>query len=318
MIHRLSVLLLLLTTGCATTYQQGPDYDVRTPLRAAILPFADHTGQSAVLSAPFTAALDKIPLTSRKFQDTPATMLRHRVLANLRRTRLDLLHPGIVDQNLQHHHLYDAQALTEAPATDVGRFLGADLLIYGDLLGWSRDYYVLEAKVSVLLRLRIVDVQTGRIVYETQQEARKMSGVSGGPTSIGGAIISPITGLSNRAFTKLTNEIARKVVEPLISPEDQIEDGEEPPYVAAAHIELPKHRAPTSRLLSVYLIGSPNCQAHFRLGPTGRRAPLTELAPGRYRGQLLLEKGEQADQTTIEVVLLRAGRRTTARIFSTP
>lgn len=298
----------LATSGCTTTYQRGPEIDTSAPLRVAVLPFVDASSGDLITSRPFTAALDRLPVLGSEYLETPATALRNRVIANLKRSSFDLINPSIVDQKLQANELYEVgrlQAMRARPG-ELGRLLKADLVVFGRLLKWDRQYYAVETVVRVAARLTIVDVESEREVYASQQVESSNRGVSGGPTGISDIVSQPIFGLSNSAFRRLNSDLARKLTEPLIAGG---EVGQVPPFIAAA-----VRSEGADGALEVLMVGSPGGRAHMQVGVGGPMVPLVEVGEGRYRGSYLPAEGESVDAPSIGLSLERKGRKTTTRL----
>lgn len=303
-----------LLTGCAKTYVKGPDFDVAAPQRVAVLPVIDRTAAGddidLQLSRPFTAVIDQLPVLGDD-QQTPSTLLRRRLVAELERTRFDVINPHVVDQRLYRNDLFAAQKLVATDPGDLGQALGADMLLLVELVDWDRDYYLVESQVTVRARIRAIDVQTGRTVYDALEKETKNSGISGGPTGYTSAALAPLMGMSKGKFRELSSDLVRKLVDPLVPQDERGDAGAKPPYIAAAaHSCADGATLTAGDVFTVYAVGSPGAQAAFRLGPTGPVMPMAEFGAGRYRGAYVVQDGEQYAGTPILITLQKAGRRT--------
>lgn len=321
---RLHLLLTLalaaaLLTGCAPkTYIKGPDFDKATPQRVAVMPFADTTGEETVTSVPFTAAVDALPLVGKKLSRGPSTMLRNRYIADLDRSNLDVIHPGIVDAVLVEHGLYDVKKLRAMPPRKLARLIGADLLVFGTVVDWDRIYYVVESKAIVALKVEFIDGATGKTVFEMQDSASHTAGLRGGPTGYASAAIAPLQGLSAKQFIILCNALTRKMTDPLVVAEDPKFKGASPPFIAAAMHDGEGRSMKPGDTLTVLMVGSPGGRGAFRLGPVGHVVPMSEYGPGRYRGQYVVQPGDSFTKAIVEVNLVRAGRKTAADLYHSP
>ncbi len=314
MIRPIALALLVCSVlGCGPeVFVRGPYFDVTTPQRIAVLPFVDRTGHETITSEPFTAVVDALPLVGRGLSRGPSTMLRNRFTVNPYRSNLDVVHPGIIDAILSHNKLDQHDKIDAIDPAELATLLGADLLVYGEVVEWDRFYYLVESRVTVALQVRIVDGRSGETVFEAQQEESHTSGLRGGPTGYLSAATAPLLGLSMSHFIDLCNALSRLVTNPLVIQESPKFKGEQPPFIAAATHNGVGRTLRTGDVLKVYMVGSPAGRGFFRIGPAGPAVPMTEFGAGRYQGSHVVQQGDAFQNTVIEVHLVRAGRKTAA------
>ena len=301
--HRLCIVLTAagLLSGCAEGFNRLK-YDTRAPLRVAVLPFTESHSGDTFTSAPFTAMIDALPVVGRDDDRGPATILRSRFTAKLRHTRLEIVDPSHVDSVLIERGLYDRAAFLDADPRGLGELLGADAIVYGEVVAWDRTYLVAESWTSAGLRIEMIESRSGAQLWEAQQVATQRAGLSEGPTGYVSAGIEPIRGLSGAVLYNLADEAARKIIEPHI-----LQGGEgstsAPPFIAASALSTPGPSGREARIEFV-AIGSPGCRATCSLGSRGREIPMTEYGKGIYVGTHVVQPGERLETNRVEVRLI--------------
>lgn len=137
----------------------APDYLRHAPLKIAVLPFSDHGSANFVV--------DKIPLTSRDRQQraiwawTDAQRLRRAMVAYLSEREFYVLNPIGIDAVLESHGIKDEAALNEIDPRTLGRWLGADALVYGEVVHYEAYYLALASAWQVGVRGRLVATDDG-------------------------------------------------------------------------------------------------------------------------------------------------------------
>ena len=132
----------------------APDYQRNAPLRIAVLPFTDRGSANFVV--------DKIPLTFRDPQEraiwawTDAQRLRRSTVGYLSQREFYVLNPIGVDAVLRSHGILDEVKLEKIPPQKLGIWLGADAVVYGEVVHYEAYYLALVSAWQVSIRGRIV------------------------------------------------------------------------------------------------------------------------------------------------------------------
>ena len=136
--HRIGLILATagLLGGCAEDYNRLR-YDTRAPLRVAVLPFTESHSGDTFTSAPLTVVVDALPVVGSDDDRGPATVLRSRFAAKLRQTQLEIVDPTYVDSVLIKNNLYEETAFLTADPKGLGELLGADAVLYGEVIAWD-------------------------------------------------------------------------------------------------------------------------------------------------------------------------------------
>jgi hypothetical protein len=137
----------------------APDYQRHAPLKIAVLPFTDHGSANFVV--------DKIPLTFRDKRQrvtwawTDAQRLRRAMIAYLSEREFYVLNPIGIDAVLKSHGITDEAALNKIDPRTLGRWLGADAVVYGEVLHYEAYYLALVSAWQVGVRGRFVSAHNG-------------------------------------------------------------------------------------------------------------------------------------------------------------
>jgi len=279
---RRALLLVLIVSGLgcrSVSSERSPQLDVRAPLRVAVLPFVDAAEGDRLLAVPLGALMDVVPLLSDDAQDKAhcARILRHKVHANLHRTQLEPLSPLVIDHQLAAAGLDPAQLHAgdrAASARAVARALGVDLVVFGTVLEWDRDYVLVASWLSTALDLELRDGRSGELVYRGEVSDVKTAGLHKGlvatePAEFAVILVGePLRGLRNTLFEDLSNEITRLAVDDLLRTSGAA--GPEITHVAA--------RVDGGRLTALVL-GAPGAPTRLEL-PGLEPVLLRETAPG--------------------------------------
>jgi len=191
-------MVLVLLTGCASTQQQSRpffqteqelethgrktwydqvieadpgfgsvviagDYQERPPRKIAVLPFADH-GNGDYL-------LNKIQVKSRdeeernKWAWTHANRVRRALTGDLATREFIIVPLLTVDAVLADHAITNWDQLKAVPPEELGRWMDADTVVYGELLSYEAYYGFLVSAWRVSARVRMVSTLDGYEIF---------------------------------------------------------------------------------------------------------------------------------------------------------
>ena len=140
-------------------FQVADDYAQDPPRRVAVLPFVDHGSANFVVN--------KIPLSFRdeaeqkKWAWTYANRIRRALTGYLAQREFTVVNLFTVDAALAEHGINDWEALQAVSPQELGRWLKADTVVYGDVLHYEAYYAFLLANWQVGARVRMVSTEDG-------------------------------------------------------------------------------------------------------------------------------------------------------------
>jgi hypothetical protein len=143
------------------------DYQAEPPRRIAVLPFVDHgDGEYTV---------DKIPLSWRKSDEelnrsawTHANRVRRSVSGEIGGREFEIVPLVAVDAVLADRGIDNWNKLLAVKPEQLGRWLDADAIVYGEILDYEAYYAALISVWRVSAQIRIVSTRDGRQVFSAQ------------------------------------------------------------------------------------------------------------------------------------------------------
>jgi hypothetical protein len=141
----------------------SPDYEQAAPQRIAVLPFGDHG------RANFT--VDKVPLTFRseeKKKDwawTDANRMRRAVSGYLAPREFQMVNLIQVDEVLQEHGIDTEKKLLAVSPETLGKWLGVDAVVYGDVTNYEAYYAFLVSAWQVGADVKMVSTHSGEELF---------------------------------------------------------------------------------------------------------------------------------------------------------
>ena len=161
-------LLILLSSGCAT--QQPYDYTSLLESKPRSIVVIPPINNSLEPEAPYVY-LSTItrPLAEKGYYVFPVSMVDHFMKANGLPTPDEM----------------NAVALDK-----IDENIGADAVLYATIDKWGQNYQITASVAEVDVKLKLVDVKTGAVLWNTHAYARQSSGDGGG--GLAGALLGAL------------------------------------------------------------------------------------------------------------------------------
>lgn len=194
-----------------TKFQVADDYAQNPPLRIAVLPFVDQGSANFVVN--------KIPLSRRDEQEqaqwawTYANRLRRSLTGYLAQREFIVTNLIGIDSVLSEYGIDTWEKLKAVPPEQLGRWLGADAVVYGEVGHYEAYYALLMASWRVGVRIQMVSTEDGHDIFSAQG-TRYSVDLRPSFTPIDIAINSALTLLQLRdvALARAEEEITREMV----------------------------------------------------------------------------------------------------------
>src|SRR5271166_5702716 len=195
-----------------TDYVLATDYQAAPPRRIAVLPFVDHgNGEYTV---------DKIPLSFRKSEDelnrsawTHANRVRRSVSGEIGGREFEIVPLVAIDAVLADRKIDDWERLIAVQPEQLGRWLDADAVVYGEIMDYEAYYAGLISVWRVSARIRIVSTRDGREVF-TADSHRFSVDLSPAidPIDIGINSVETLIDLRDLRLARAEYEVGREIV----------------------------------------------------------------------------------------------------------
>ncbi len=230
------------------------------------------------------------------------------VLAELKKTPLDVISPVLIDIDLPHRNLanpdgtFNLERIFEVPAkTYCEDFLDCDAVLFGTVRKWDRDYYGIQSNNEIEIDLKLVSAKSGKVLFFTTAKDSESRGLSKGPTGYSSIILEPLKGLDSG----LVEDLARRIISTMLSPLKvkslAKDDGTPPPAIFAVSHDADGGQISKSKPLIVLALANPKNSANFSIGKYLRNIPMLEQAPGHYIGEYWPLEGENFENQLVVV-----------------
>jgi hypothetical protein len=144
----------------------APDYQQVAPAKIAVLPFCDHGNAQYVV--------DKIALTHRTGKEkddwawTDANRMRRDINGYLASREFLVANIVQVDAILKDHRIDSEKKLEKIPPQTLGKWLGVDAVVYGDVKHYEAYYAFLISSWQVGAEVKMVSTHTGEELYSAK------------------------------------------------------------------------------------------------------------------------------------------------------
>ena len=151
-------LLILLGSGCAT--QQPYDYTALMESNPRSIVVIPPMNNSVEINAPYVY-LSTItqPLAEKGYYVFPVS---------------------VIDNFMKENGLPTPAEMNTVPLDKIGENIGADAVLYTTIEDWGQSYQITASVAKVHVKLKLLDVKTGAVLWHASAYAQKNSGDGGG------------------------------------------------------------------------------------------------------------------------------------------
>ena len=205
-----------------------------------------------------------------------------------------------VDDLLKKAGLTDAAVINQTPAKDLGKILGTDAIVYGEISNFDKLFAVLYSQVSVGAKLRMYDARTGELLWTGEHVARiHEGGISTNPIGLVATIIATAMNVRDIQLLRACDDLFRGMV--LTIPAPTIAEAKRPPVITILVQDtknLPKKAGDEIR---VVIQGTSKMQASFDIGEFKKHIDMQEQPnePGVYLGVYRVVPGDNVRKAII-------------------
>ncbi len=315
-------LLILFTlipfVSCSGTFKHTLDFSPNEPLRVAVLPFKHIDSDGKIIEDDGSLLVDNVSLISSEVKNSPVALSRKIVLAELKKTSLDIISPVLIDIDLPHRNLafpdgkFNLEKIFSVPAkTYCEDFLDCDAVLFGTVKKWDRSYYGLQSNNEVEIELSLISAKTNKILFQATANDSEGHGLSKGPTGYASVILEPLKGLDSELIEDLARRTIAKMLEPLRSKESKTKDTTPPPAIFAVSHDAINGEIIKGSPLTVLAFADSDKTASFTIGNYVRNVPMIETKAGHYIGEFWPLPEEKFEAQSITITLKDSNNRIT-------
>lgn len=192
-----SLLCFILITGCATK----TPYDYST--------FEEHKPRSILVLPPLNQSLEV----------GASYVYLSRVTQPLAERGYYVFPVAVVDQLMKENGLPSSAEMHNVPLAQIKKIINPDAVLYITIDNWGQKYQVISSTAMVIVSAKLIDVDTGALLWEGHAEAIQQSDDGGG--GLAGMLVSALVTQVIGNQIDLTVGLARRANYQLFHTKDQ-------------------------------------------------------------------------------------------------
>ena len=253
----------------------------KPPKLVAILPFENKSGK-----------------TADQEEEAPAYVIRT-AFQNLFVTKqYPTQRTSVTDRLLQEKGYVKAEEIVKLPLAKLGEITKADTVIYAEITHFHRYYAGLYAQIAVGAKVKMVDVQSGEVLWETGDVNRVHSGgFATDPLGIAVTLATNALALRHIEVVRASEEMFRDLLETL--PRMATGEAVKPPVIVLMVNDSSTQTKKAGDQIKVAMQGDPNMLATFDIGQYKTALVMQEEKPGIYAGTYTVKPGDNVDNAIV-------------------
>ncbi|PKN69867.1 MAG: hypothetical protein CVU54_07480 [Deltaproteobacteria bacterium HGW-Deltaproteobacteria-12] len=203
-----------------------------------------------------------------------------------------------IDNLLRKAGLTDPEAISKMPPQELGKILGVDAVVFGEISNFDKLFAVMYSQVSVGAEIKMYDTKTGNFLWSGKHIVRKHEGgISTNPIGIIATVIATAMNVRDIQLLRANDDLFRDMVKTI--PVPRIADVLRPPTITLLTQDskgLPKKAGAE---IKVVIQGTPKMQAYFDIGDHKKNIEMQEIEPGGYYGVYKVVPGDNIEKAII-------------------
>ncbi|MGO9137675.1 MAG: GNA1162 family protein [Syntrophales bacterium] len=206
--------------------------------------------------------------------------------------------PYIVDNTLRKVGLTDAEVIDKMSPQELGRVLGVDAVIYGNISDFDKLFAVVYSSVSVGAEIKMYDTKTGNFLWSGKHVARiQEGGISTTPVGIIATVIATAINIRDIQLLRACDDLFRDMVKTI--PVPTMAEALRPPVITLLTQDTKNMPKKAGDEIKVVIQGAPKMQAYFDIGDFKRNIDMQEVEPGGYLGVYKVIPGDNVTKAVI-------------------
>lgn len=204
----------------------------------------------------------------------------------------------IVDNLLRKAGLTDPEVISKTAPQELGKILGVDAVVFGEISNFDKLFAVMYSQVSVGAEVKMYDTKTGNFLWSGKNVVRKHEGgISTNPIGIIATIIATSMNVRDIQLLRANDDLFRDMVKTI--PVPRIAEMLRPPTITLLTQDskgLPKKAGDE---IKVVIQGTPKMQAYFDIGEYKKHIDMLEIEPGGYYGVYKVVPGDNLEKAIV-------------------
>lgn len=203
-----------------------------------------------------------------------------------------------VDRLLMKEGLSDPVEINKKTPQEIGKILGVDGVIYGDISNFDKLFAGLYSQVSVGAEVRMYDSKSGHFLWSGKHVARiHEGGISTTPVGIIATLIATSMNVRDIQLLRACDDLFRDMVKTV--PQPTVAEALRPPVISLLTHDAKGKPRKAGTEIKVVVQGTPGLQAFFDLGDYKKGIDMKEVEPGGYLGTYRVVPGDNIKDAII-------------------
>jgi hypothetical protein len=203
-----------------------------------------------------------------------------------------------IDNFLRKAGLTDPEAIRKMPPQELGKILGVDAVVFGEISNFDKLFAVIYSQVSVGAEIKMCDTKTGNFLWSGKHIVRKHEGgISTNPIGIIATVIATAMNVRDIQLLRANDDLFREMVKTI--PVPRIADVLRPPTITLLTQDSKGLPQKAGAEIKVVIQGTPKMQAYFDIGEHKKNIEMLEVEPGGYYGVYKVVPGDNIEKAII-------------------
>ena len=256
-------------------YKVAPYMQDHIPKSVAVLPFVD-----------LSKSKENIDIVRRGFYNHFSSL----PFADMELYKIDSL--------LAKAGLTDNEVINKTTPQELGRILGVDAVVFGEISNFDKLFLVMYSQVSVGAEIKMYDTKTGKFLWSGKHTVRKHEGgISTNPVGMIAVVITAALNVRDIQLLRANDDLFRDMVKTIPMP--SLAEALRPPSIILLTQDskgLPKKAGDE---IKVVIQGTPKMRAWFDIGDYKKHIEMKEIEPGGYYGVYKVLPGDNINKAII-------------------
>ncbi len=203
-----------------------------------------------------------------------------------------------VDSLLKKAGLTDAEVISKTSPQELGKILGVDAVVFGQISDFDKLFLVVYSQVSVGAEIKMYDTKTGNFLWSGKHTARRHEGgIATNPIGLVAVVITSALNMRDIQLLRANDDLFRDMVKTI--PVPSIADALRPPSITLLTQDSKSLPKKAGDEIKVVIQGTPRMQAYFDIGTYKKNIQMKEVEPGGYYGVYKVLPGDNIDKAII-------------------
>ena len=202
------------------------------------------------------------------------------------------------DNILRKAGLTDTETINKTSPEDLGKILGVDAVIYGNISDFDKLFAVVYSSVSVGAEIKMYDTKTGNFLWSGRHVARiHEGGISTTPVGIIATVVATAMNVRDIQLLRACDDLFRDMVKTI--PVPTMAEALRPPVISLLTQDTKNMPKKAGDEIKVVIQGTPRMQAYFEIGEFKKNIDMQEIEPGGYLGTYKVIPGDNVTNAVV-------------------